>query len=346
MNYDSENLVAEIKELSLENKSWVLDGHTDNGQNDDVCSNIDQVIETNHRIGSQSNAAEVYKVTNAGQSFACKIMPIINAGHEKENLQEIKHALAASKIVVDGKSAHFPMVYASGMCPNVRFDKSSNFLVPSQFYQLQKMIHTQYGRHKALRYRQLFANRNIDDMLQGAEDLGVNASQIETSAHFLISELAWGDLSSYLAKNKNQLSKQSLKSLYTQILMVIQDMQTHLNMIHDDFHTGNILVVSGSPIRLLAHDFGKSRRLEEKPMGRDSLVDIETVTAKLVDNFSLADLEPMMKFISEKAKCIDDVIGKWADYVGVPSEYVSLLSDNIGFIQSDENDLNSFNQRI
>ena len=235
------------------------------------------------RIGSDSVNAVVYLLTTSGGGeLAGKVMPIISAKSETENKNEIDIAQNASRVVMSGLSSHFPMVYGTAHCGRVDYDVNSPFIEASYNYFLYKKMEDSLGRKGAIRFKQETHGMTIEKKKEYVhEKIPVaDLSDIHASADVLLSELAWGDLDTFLAKKKELLTVQTLIEMSSVIIDVITDMQRYLHIVHDDFHTGNILLVFNIyGADLLAHDFGTARPLQDD----DFLQDISYITTKLTD---------------------------------------------------------------
>lgn len=89
-------------------------------------------------------------------------------------------------------------------------------------------------------------------------------------SHILFSELACFDLEYYL--NGIFDSKDNSNIIYyllSDIFKGIQDLQVKLDLLHNDLHLGNILLINDNDsiygYKILIHDFGKSRKLIYEP---------------------------------------------------------------------------------
>jgi hypothetical protein len=78
-------------------------------------------------------------------------------------------------------------------------------------------------------------------------------------SHILMSELANEDLYTYLYKNHSILSNDDWIELINHCLKAISDLHNKLNVIHNDLHLKNFLVIKyENHIIPLIHDFGSS----------------------------------------------------------------------------------------
>ena len=78
-------------------------------------------------------------------------------------------------------------------------------------------------------------------------------------SHILMSELANEDLYTYLYKNHSTLSNDDWIELINHCLKAISDLHNKLNVIHNDLHLKNFLVIKyENHIIPLIHDFGSS----------------------------------------------------------------------------------------
>ena len=242
------------------------------------------------RIGSQSVNGEVYLLrTPAGKYIVGKIMPIVNEKTESDNKNEIKIALKASSLVHSGSTTHFPLVYGSSICENTMYDRSSNFISNSQDWWLRKQIMQSFGGKRAriegVRFNQQTFGKSFEEKIAYAKQRvpTLDVSKMELESDVLLSELAWGDLETFLQHNLKNMSDEELYQMYAVILDVIMDMQKKLHIVHNDFHSGNMLVVfSDKGVNILAHDFGTAQEKKEFDT-YDSLIDVEKITSKLLE---------------------------------------------------------------
>lgn len=251
------------------------------------CSFSDNWFTIVKRIGSKSMCGEVYLLRMAtGEQIAIKIMPITNEKSKQENNNEISIATKASQLVLDGKTDHFPLVYGHNHCKNTEYDEKSNFILNSQTWCLQNQISGEKGRKQGIKFfkstHNMDINQKIEYVNKNMPDLDI---KMELESDVLLSELAWGDLHSFLVENVEKMSNDDLYQMFENILEIIMDMQNKLHIVHNDFHTGNILVdMSRIGFNLLAHDFGKSKEIQIFTT-EDYIQDVETIASKLIENY-------------------------------------------------------------
>ncbi len=243
--------------------------------------NIDQ------RIGMESTMGEVFKIYKNESFLAAKILPIINDNSFKNNEKEIRFAIEASELVLNNKSIYFPIVYDFELCNETYFHTENNAKFKSfalRFYD------------KSLRYQQFIflLNSNIDNNIKEKilnlknkklmnpdeiiEKLNLNIKLPDKiQSHLLFSELACFDLNFYLDNFQGEkflseiLTFKNLHYLLLEIFLAIKDMTIKLNLLHNDLHLGNILLINDENSEIgyipLIHDFGKSRKLKFNELG-------------------------------------------------------------------------------
>jgi hypothetical protein len=117
-------------------------------------------------------------------------------------------------------------------------------------------------------------------------------------SHILMSELADEDLYTYLVKNHSTLSTEDWIELINHCLKAISDLHNKLNVIHNDLHLRNFLVIKyENRIIPLIHDFGSSEFVSED--------EIELYEYNKLDiNFFLNNL---LEFLTLNKVCLNDV---------------------------------------
>lgn len=230
----------------------------------DEKSECDIHIKVLNRIGSSSSAGEVYKVILDGENVAAKVLPILNDKDFDINQNEIKIAKMASELVKKGISPYFPIVYGSAFCKNTKYSKDSKFKKESDLYHLRKHLRTQIeDRMKQKRF--MISTRQLDkkkDIINKSNLDNPNLDYTVTS-NVLISELAWGDVGSFVGEYKDKISDFNWAVIISYVLEGIRDMQKYLNVVHEDLHQGNVLMMLFEDSKnlyfiCLIHDFGKS----------------------------------------------------------------------------------------
>jgi hypothetical protein len=219
----------------------------------------DIIIES--RIGSDSMAAEVYKLDIKGELVAGKIMPITNFKSQEENKNEIKLAISASNLVVKGLSNFFPIVYGSSRCNDTIYSDDSKYIESSMEYGLKSLISELVPSKK--RFMALTRTKTLEETVEFTKSNHPDVKipeKIPIKSDVLLSELAWGDLGSFVEYTRGEMSINMWDILIGQIWLAIWDLHRLLNINHNDLHQGNILIMmtSSGVITPLIHDFGKS----------------------------------------------------------------------------------------
>jgi len=98
-------------------------------------------------------------------------------------------------------------------------------------------------------------------------DFAIKSAKFQSSdsikSHLLFSELAHSDLKNYASK----LTQEELDEVILQVFKGIRDLQIHCNIIHNDLHLGNILLLCNPKkydIQVLIHDFGRSIKINKQ----------------------------------------------------------------------------------
>ena len=224
------------------------------------------------RIGSQSSNAEVYKVSFDKKIYvAAKIMPLVDVYSAKKNKKELKIARSASKAVLEGRTQSFPLVYGQTRCGNVMLPPQSKFYIPSLIYKCIQEISWKEGYKVAAR---------IASSMSNTEFIAAHCQESKADADILFSELAASDLAFFL--NNNSINFCTMAHIFKQILVLVNDMQTILGILHNDFHYGNILVtIRNNRLALMAHDFGESKYLNPGSLSQ-RYVDVDKILQTLL----------------------------------------------------------------
>jgi hypothetical protein len=213
----------------------------------DFGDKIARHLDVLQRIGSDSKSAEVYLLEIKEQSStvplaALKVLPIFNSNSLDKNENEIRLALNASTLVLEGRSVYFPLVYFFDECMETIF-QSKEFNTKSREYQ------------NRINPVNCVDERNTIPFVNYI-DWSVNTP---VKSNILISELAEEDLYVYLNKNHMNMSYEDWVKLINHCLKAIDDMHIKLNIIHNDLHLRNFLIAkSENEIIPLIHDFGSS----------------------------------------------------------------------------------------
>ena len=224
------------------------------------------------RIGSQSSNAEVYKVSFDKKIYvAAKIMPLVDVYSAKKNKKELKIARSASKAVLEGRTQSFPLVYCQTRCGNVMLSPQSKFYIPGLLYKCIQEISWKEGYKEAAR---------IASSMSSTEFIAAHCQESKADADILFSELAASDLAFFL--NNNSINFCTMAHIFKQILVLVNDMQTILGILHNDFHYGNILVtIRDNRLALMAHDFGESKYLNPGSLSQ-RYVDVDKILQTLL----------------------------------------------------------------
>lgn len=258
------------------------------------------------RIGTLSLAGEAYLTKVGGMQTVTKVLPIVSDKTNNDNQNEIEIAEYASDQVIRGRVKHFPLVYGNARCLHTYYDRKSIYRVPSYDYQLYKLaIQNMSSKAMKKRTEMLFRNMDTEQRLEYLRNHGIKVPEdLPIPSDILVSEVAWGDL--YYFLNKYKLNNRELYKLYIGIINVVMDMQ-NIGIQHNDFHSGNILLLGGPKgLLLLAHDFGRSRITNIKNSEFYSY-DIYTITGKLLEQHfpNNPQLLQMYRMISSTAKSAD-----------------------------------------
>lgn len=272
------------------NKDWTLDSGCKNKDRICIFSKYAEYADNNSikscnvdiskRIGMESTMAEVYKV-NIKENFpvAVKILPIINIDSYSNNEKEFRFAIRASELVLAGQSKYFPIVYNLRVnkleaiyllsCketyfygsnkPNLKFYEKS-----LRYQQFQALLDSQIEQKvidKILSYKKKFldAEQVINILHKNKDFVNIDLST-KVASHLLVSEIACFDLDYYL--DNNILTDKQFYYLLKDIFLAITDMYVKLNILHNDLHLGNILMIKENSRYIpLIHDFGKSKEI-------------------------------------------------------------------------------------
>lgn len=252
-------------ELDISTEKWnKIAGNLESVCSDNWNREKEGAIKIIERIGSESTQAEVYKLQIGDMVVAGKILPIISEHSFSDNIREIEIAKQVSKEVVSKKTIYFPIVYSSSYCNKTIYNKKSLFYEDSFKYALYEWI-CKGVFNTACQKRIKYANKNlnIQELITKYPDFPGNIE-----SHVLISELCFSDLRQYISSDysKNADDNFWLKVIF-HVLKGIEYLNENMNILHNDLHTGNILLkiadVESERIFIpLIHDFGKSRKIE------------------------------------------------------------------------------------
>ena len=262
-----------------------FDGRVDNWTYDSQCIIGDRIklyeklinydsfckINIEKRIGTESTMAQVFKITPEGMDdifIAAKILPITTEKSHSNNLKEILFAKRASNLVATKESVYFPLVYNYSSCKETYFygvgssdinkfyDRSKSF---QQYKFLLESTNNDKIRNEIIRLKKKFlSTESIKEKLLPNIQLPEHIS-----SDILFSEIASCDLFYFLYINNNDMNIEEYYQLLKHIFLAIKDLHVKLNIVHNDLHLGNILILDSSvaknKIIPLIHDFGKSR---------------------------------------------------------------------------------------
>nr|UMO79298.1 hypothetical protein [Pandoravirus aubagnensis] len=218
--------------------------------------------------------------------MAVKVLAVVSDDSAARNNGEMTIAQAASDLVRRGTSPYFPLVYGTTYCDNVTYAPGSLLGAAARDYDLRQQV---IEAAPPARRRQVRAIvRTTTDLTAIADALGAYGLSIEAldparplPAYLLVSEMAWGDLSSLVTRT--DLTPSQWFSIVRGVLLAVGALQQHLSVVHNDLHFGNVLVAlvaTGSDdddtdylyrsvptacthaLLPLVHDFGRSYRAE------------------------------------------------------------------------------------
>jgi hypothetical protein len=82
---------------------------------------LDDDLKITNRIGSESQNGEVYMTKSRQETFAIKVLPLINKNSFDKNINEITITELASQAVLESRTIHFPIMYGFDLCENTIF---------------------------------------------------------------------------------------------------------------------------------------------------------------------------------------------------------------------------------
>lgn len=126
----------------------------------------------------------------------------------------------------------------------------------------------------------------------------------DLSSNLLFSELAYTDLKNFVSKNT---SPEFLNEIIGQVFEGIHDLQMLCNIVHNDLHLGNILLLhnptSIEKIHILIHDFGRSIKVKGHFSNIQKKTDLYTFLREI--RKSISNLE-MIEKIQNVIELLDD----------------------------------------
>jgi hypothetical protein len=212
------------------------------------------------RIGSSSADAEVYKIRVDDMEFALKLMPRVDSDSEKRNRNEIETAYQASEY-----PDYFPLTFAYGYCPETSYylgmtDKISSFIPRAiEYKSICDMLNIIENKGVKKRFESDYRNGMNLEELKYKYNIKLMNNKIQVD--FLISELANGDLGSWMRKERNI---QDWRKMLIDVMTGIYYLTVILNKVYPDLHPGNVLILkTKNGIKALIHDFGRCYSVDE-----------------------------------------------------------------------------------
>ncbi|AGO82050.1 hypothetical protein pdul_cds_133 [Pandoravirus dulcis] len=327
----------------------------------DVGNACSRLLVLSRRIGSPSADAEVYETvvlprepladaadpfaqtTGEGVRMAVKVLAFVGDDSAARNNTEMGIAQAASGLVRAGVSPYFPLVYGTTYCDAVAYAPGSLLGAAARDYDLRQQVVEAAPPARRRQVRALvrtapdlaslsetIASYGLGDIVEG----GLDPSR-PLPAHLLVSEMAWGDLSSVAARIP--LTADQWFGIVHGVLSAIGTLQSHLSVVHNDLHFGNVLVAVAAtngdndddgddatprarcPLALLplVHDFGRSYKAEVW-MADDRTRDAE----KVIEGLLSRDVPPPVRAAAERLDqlvstlhtrdyVMDDIVDAW-----------------------------------
>lgn len=248
-------------------------------------------------IGSPFFRSTTLKMRNessspSSPSFVMKVMPYLNNMSQVKNENEIKISAMVSNLVLEGISPHFIISLGSSVCEHTEFAPESSLGISAVEYAMRQYLISKFllltttsppaivNKRLNLISKQT-STRPLEDFIAESfkllklNDHNVNKLADETrqfilnngvKADLLFLELAWGDLNQFILHYESNLNEQPLTWFWflQQGCQAIADLQTHLNVIQNDLHLGNVFILfDNSQLYVLIGDFGKSRIIQD-----------------------------------------------------------------------------------
>jgi hypothetical protein len=296
------------------------------------------------RIGSVSTMGEVYKISVNIQELekfiAVKILPILSDKSFKSNENEIRLALEVSELVIKGESIYFPIVYNFAECEETHFygnrTNSLNFYERSlRYQQFQTLYNSNISielKNKVMEFKKALKSSEFvfEYLKNNSKDLNITSLPTKVASHLLFSELASYDLNFYLENYR--LSFKDMIDILYKIFLAIQDLHTKLNILHNDLHLGNILImeeiIDDSVIETpLIHDFGNSEKINfNKLSHRDRIKDINYFMSHFWDKVKILYPEDEIKDLRILFNEIDDIL--------LDSENIYPINDVVEYLKN------------
>ncbi|QBZ80697.1 Protein kinase catalytic incomplete domain containing protein [Pandoravirus celtis] len=323
-----------------------------------VANACSRLLVLSRRIGSPSADAEVYetvvlprdhsagadpfsRATGEDVHMAVKVLAIVGDDSAARNNTEMGIAQAVSDLVRAGVSPYFPLVYGTTYCDAVAYAPGSLLGAAARDYDLRQQMIEAAPPSRRRQMRALV--RTAPDLASLGEALaayglaGIGEGQLDPDrplpAHLLVSEMAWGDLSS--VAERTPLTADQWFGVVRGVLSAIGALQSHLSVVHNDLHFGNILVAvvatddddddngtapgAHCPQALLplVHDFGRSYQVEVW-MADDRVRDVEKVIEGLLSRevppavrAAAEELDRFVSVLRTRDYVMDEIINVW-----------------------------------
>jgi serine/threonine protein kinase len=262
------------------------------------------ILKVSKRIGSEGIAGYVFELKSSNKlKMAAKIIPNIIRTVDVIN-NETNIATYLSNLVITNQTVYFPIVYGVYKCDNTIYSSlnkllNNNILIQIIGYHIFKTcskksvsdINKLNSKYKLLSTKQYLSNIK-QVMKEHKKKISIN--DIIISSTILISEIAWGDLRQYIRKNRTNRTNRTNKTtgtedqliyLLQQIIKGIITLQQH-NIIHNDLHTGNILIIisnNENELLPLIHDFGESVMISSEMTFNEKIIDINNLIYVLTE---------------------------------------------------------------
>jgi hypothetical protein len=288
-----------------------------------------------NRIGSDSSEGLVYNITINNIKAAIKVMPVLTISDIPKNENEIIIASIVSELVITRKCIFFPIVYKSYECDDIKYSETNNNIIrmakihginiTSQDYINylfeQNIISKEQATAILLCVKKLSKQsinlelnineyttkitNNIQRLLEkySIENISITSETLHPriSGHVIISELANADLGMYLfehMKFQYVIPDKIWFDIIYGILIGILNLQKN-NIIHDDLHQGNILIIiQGNSVLPLIHDFGKSFIIDN-PLIEKNWIDTDKVFLRQKDIIRILEAIKNQCFIND-----------------------------------------------
>ena len=181
-----------------------------------------------------------------------------------------------------GKSEFFPIVYGAGRCNDTKFFENSAFKEPCSLYSFRVLIRDKFLDTNIEKKKFMLSSRlskNKKEIINIGRKFTHKINDNDEKIHYkipsfvLLSEMAWGDLKQFIENYKSSIIENMYNNIIIQVFLGINDLQEKLNVVHNDLHLGNILMLlyegekrrnegeKETYLTCLIHDFGKSEKI-------------------------------------------------------------------------------------